>query len=188
MRTGKEEHTARSNNKTRGARKLIKKRAVRKTSVNECRQKARACCKREETKRSALIFMGQKRQMRLTSVWCQRVVNTLLALQMCKQINSPPSHAALHSWSAKSRSPLVSEETTSWAQLLPVFAGFVCRWRVWCARWHLTVDQCLSLVKATESRTLRFNQGAGPTLQQTFRGDQDDLKWFTRHGKHKNNL
>lgn len=100
-----------------------------RAGVNECRQKARACCKREETKRFALIFMGQKRQMRLTSVWCQRVVNTLLAPQMCKQINSPPSHAAMHSWSAKTLSPLVLEQKKRHLVCRSIlsFAEFVCR-------------------------------------------------------------
>lgn len=140
---------------------------------------ARACCKREETKRSALIFMGQKRQMRLTSVWCQRVVNTLLALQMCKQINSPPSHAAMHSWSAKSRSPLVSEETTSWSRSFLSLQDLFVGKGFWCARWHLILAQCLSLMKATDSRTVfHLNQGAGAYywgLNKHQRGYKDDL-------------
>lgn len=134
-----------------------------RAGVNECRQKARACCKREETKRFALIFMGQKRQMRLTSVWCQRVVNTLLAPQMCKQINSPPSHAAMHSWSAKTLSPLVLEERKRHLVCRSIlsFAVFVCRRRCsMCqggtSRWPY--HHCVSLWLHTPEQQWNFEK------------------------------
>lgn len=105
--------------------------------------------------------MGQKRQMRLTSVLCQRVVNTLLAPQMCKQINSPPSHAAMHSWSAKTLSLLVLEQRKRHlvCRSILCFAEFVCRPR--CSKcqggtsqWPYTTSVCpcgYTLQKSSES-------------------------------------